>query len=142
MGIAVLEGSRQLYHFQKLGSLSIYLILFNQAKILQGLGEDILHQHFRIKGCCRVLEDHLDFATVLTGFLAPILKQIMAFKNGLTAGSRLNLQQRAHQGALTTAGFANDAQGFALIGTQGNIIAGRQQSAVIHLKLLGQVLNI
>ena len=88
------------------------------------------------------MKDHLDFATVLTGLLAPILEQIVTFKNGLTAGSRLNLQQRAHQGALAAAGLTNDTQRLALIGTQGNIIAGRQQSAVIHLKLLGQMLNI
>ena len=142
MRIAILKFSRQLNHFQQLCCFGVYLAVFNQAEVFQRLGEDILNEHLRIESSGRILEDHLDVLSVLTQLFTLRLHQIMAFENSFTAGSRVNTQQSTHQGTLATAGFTDDTQGTAFIGTQVDIVAGSQELTAINCEFFGKMVNL
>ena len=142
MRIAILKFSRQLNHFQQLCCFGVYLAVFNQAEVFQRLGEDILNEHLRVESSGRILEHHLDVLSVLTQLFTLRLHQIMAFENSFTAGSRVNTQQSTHQSTLATAGFTDNAQGTAFIGTQVDIVAGSQELTAINCEFFGKMVNL
>ena len=113
VGIARSMFGRQADQFEQLGdALGSRFLAFREAVGLQRFSQDVAHAHFRIQAGIRVLEDHLQLAAQGAHATAGSGAQLLTAVAYAARCAIDQTQQRAADGALARARFANQAQRF------------------------------
>ena len=110
---------------------------------VQGLGNDVGHGHTGVQRGIGILEHHCALLPVLQNVLLGF--NFIAFKEDLTGGGLIQVQQGTAHGGLAAAGFAYKAQGFAPADGEGDIVHSLQRlggkGAGGNIEILFQMLD-
>ncbi len=118
---------------------------FRQLVNDQGFANDRADVHARIERCIGVLKDNLDVAAQDAKLAGRQRPDILAFKMYLAPGRFDQAKHAAPGGRFTTAGFANQPEGFAALDVKVDTVdrmdaAGlTAEQAALERELLGQV---
>src|SRR5215469_6196641 len=114
MRIALQHLARQSDRFEKLPHhFDLFRAIANPVNE-QRLAHNLTYRHARIERRIGILENHLDVAPQAEQFLALRIREVTALEHDAARGGIFDPDDRAAKRGLAAAGFANQAEGFAL----------------------------
>ena len=98
-------------------------LIFEQLKVVQAFGDDVVNGSTLVQGCGRILEDHLDVTDDLTvQGLAGLTGNANALVLDLAGSTGVNADNSTADGSLTGAGLAYQREGLAFVNIKGGVL--------------------
>ena len=117
----------QAEHFLRFG---FDVLLSDHAEVFKRFTDDFLDALLGIESGRGVLEDHLDGFSVLAEGFAFEIGDVLAVENDFSAGHGVEAGQHLGEGGLAGAGFTDDADGFAFMDGDIDVVSGGERLAV------------
>lgn len=123
-------------HFLRFG---FDVLLRNHAEVFERFADDFLDTLLRIESGGGVLENHLDGLSVLAEGFAFEIGDVLAVENDFPAGHGVEAGQHLGEGGLAGTRFPDDADGFAFMDGDIDVVSGGQRLAVTEVEDLADV---